>query len=316
MRPQPFVPRGNQGGGSPSGGNNMEAQLAELQDTLVRLVAASAQPTPGATDSGASTSGGAPRLPHDPFEYGAASQVIGAVATRSQTGAPQVSTVAVDPLGRVTQGARHKGPVDGIGQSRLPMTFGLADVAANLPQGTPGGNDTEEGVVKSLALKVLQVPLFSGAQLQYPEFDPVAVYLMAGKIMQGKAAIPAYASTEAMQAKKGDSSSLAVDEDGTRVQAAKVAEETLRQWKGWKKDSSTSQALYHDSAAFSSEHPLCSTSGSDVATVYLAGVPARSARERHQVKPGVVRLVNEGQTFSMTRGDTSRTYPKRVLLDT
>ena len=91
--------------------------------------------------------------------------MISAVATRSQTGAPQVPTVAIDPLGRVTQGARHKGPVDGIGQSRLPMTFGLADVIANLPQRTPCSNDTKEGVVKSLALKVLQVPLFSGAQL-------------------------------------------------------------------------------------------------------------------------------------------------------
>ena len=55
--------------------------------------------------------------------------------------------------------------MDGIEQSRLPMTFGLADVVANLPQGTLGGNDTEEGVVKGLALKVLQVPLFLGAQL-------------------------------------------------------------------------------------------------------------------------------------------------------
>ena len=35
------------------------------------------------------------------------------------------------------------------------MTFGLADVSANLPQGTPGSNDTKEGVVKSLALKML-----------------------------------------------------------------------------------------------------------------------------------------------------------------
>ena len=143
----------------------MEARLAELQDTLAQLVATSAQPTLGAIGSGASTSGGAPRLPHNPFEYKAAGQVISAVATRSQTGAPQIFIVAVDPLGRVTQGARHKGPVDGIGQSRLPMTFGLANVVANLPQGTPGGNDKEESVVKSLALKVLQVPLFSRAQL-------------------------------------------------------------------------------------------------------------------------------------------------------
>ena len=201
------MPRGNHDGGSLSWGNNMEARLAELQDTLARLVAASAQPTPGATGSGAFTSRSAPRLSHLLFEYGAAGQVISAVATRSQAGAPQVSTVAIDPLGRVTQGARHKGPGDGIGQLRLPMTFGLADVAANLPQGTPGGNDTEESVLKSLALKVLQVPLFSGAQLQYPEFDPAAVYLMVGKIMQGKAVVPAHASTEAMQAEKGDSSS-------------------------------------------------------------------------------------------------------------
>ena len=63
LRPQP-LPRGNQGGGSPFGGNNMEARLAELQDTLARLVVASAHPTPGATGSGASTLSGAPRLPY------------------------------------------------------------------------------------------------------------------------------------------------------------------------------------------------------------------------------------------------------------
>ena len=79
LRPQPFVPRGNQGGGSPFGGNNMEARLAELQDILARLVAASAQPTPRATGLRASTSSGVPRLPHDPFEFGAASQMISGV---------------------------------------------------------------------------------------------------------------------------------------------------------------------------------------------------------------------------------------------
>ena len=120
---------------------------------------------------------------------------------------------------------------------------------------------------------------------------------------------------EAMQAEKGDSLSLAVDEDGTRVQAAKAAEEALRLWKEWKKVSSTSQALHHSLVCLS-EYPLCYTSESDVATVYLVGVPARFVRELHQMKPRVVRLVNEGQTFSVTRGDSSRAYPKRVLLDT
>ena len=131
--------------------------------------------------------------------------------------------------------------------------------------------------------------------------------------MQGKAIIPAHASTEAMQAKKGDSLSLAVDEDGTRAQAAKAAEEALRLWKGWKKNSSTSQAL-HYSAAFPFEHPLCSTSECDVATVYLAGVLARYARERHQVKPRVVRLVNEGQKISVIQGDSSCACPKESVV--
>ena len=90
--------------------------------------------------------------------------------------------------------------------------------------------------------------------------------------MQGKAVIPAHASTEAMQAEKGDSSSLAVDEDGTRVQAAKAAEKALRLWKGWKKDSFTSHALHH-SIACSSEHPLCSTSESAVKKRISSSVP-------------------------------------------
>ena len=114
--------------------------------------------------------------------------------------------------------------------------------------------------------------------------------------MQGKAIILAHTSTEAMQAEMedslslvvdedgtrvqaemGDSLSLVVDEDGTRVQAAKAAEEALCLWKGWKKDSSTSQALHHN-VVFPSKHPLCSTSDNDVATVYLARVPIRFAR--------------------------------------
>ena len=76
----------------------MEARLAKLQDTLARLVAHWLSPTPGATSLGASMSNSAPRLPYDPFEYRAVGQVISVVATRSQTGAPQVPIVAVDPL--------------------------------------------------------------------------------------------------------------------------------------------------------------------------------------------------------------------------
>ena len=117
-----------------------------------------------------------------------------------------------------------------------------------------------------------------------------------------------------MQAKKVDSLSPTVDENVIRVQTAKAAKEALRLLKGWKKDSSTSQTLHHN-VVFASKHPLCSTSEGDVATVYLARIPVIFARERHQVKLRVVRLVNEGQTFSVIQGESSRTCPKRVILD-
>ena len=61
-----------------------------------------------------------------------------------------------------------------------------------------------------------------------------------------------------MQAEGGISLSLVIEEDGSRVQAADAMEEAQRHWKGWKKDSPTSQALYDD-ALFSSKHALCST---------------------------------------------------------
>ena len=206
--------------------------MVELQDTLARLVAASAQPTPGASGSGASRSGTRGHFPHDPIEYGAAGQVVGAMATRSQTGAlppppPMVPLTNVDE-----QRSCHKGPADAIGQARLSMTFDMADVMTP----TPGkvlleskvSNAVEEDVLKGLALKVLQLPLFSGAQLQHTEFDPAAIYYMAGKIMTGKATMPACTSIEAMQ-EEGDLPSLvAVDDSDVRAQAATDAKEALR----------------------------------------------------------------------------------------
>ena len=43
------------------------------------------------------------------------------------------------------------------------MTFELADIVANLPQRTPGGNNMKDSVVKNSALEILQVPLFLGS---------------------------------------------------------------------------------------------------------------------------------------------------------
>ena len=211
----------------------MEARMAELQDTRTvggNIGAAYAW----ASGSGAFTSGTRGHFPHDPFAYGAAGQVVGAAATRSQTGAlppppPMVPLTNVDEWR-----SRYKGPADAIGQTRLPMTFDMADVMTPTPGKilSKGKVSTvvEEDVLKGLALKVLQVPLFSGAQLQHTEFDPAVVYYMAGKIMAGKATMPACASTEAMR-EEGDLPPLVVVGDSdVRAQAATDAKEALRHW--------------------------------------------------------------------------------------
>ena len=287
--------------------------MAELHDTLARLVAASAQPTLGASDSGASTSSTRGHFPHDPFEYGAVGQVVGAAATRSQTGAlppppPMVPLTNVDE-----RRSCHKGPADAIEQARLPMTFDMADVMAPISEKVPKGKVSivvEEDVLKGLALKVLQVPLFSGAQLQHIESDPTAVYYMAGKIMASKATMPVCASTEAMR-EEGDLPPLvAVDNSDVRAQAATDAEKALRHWTGWKKKVPPMQAL------FEQEQSLGLPSCCDTTTVYLADLSARSAREHQQVKPGVVRLVNEGHVFLVSQSKAPAVYPQRVLMDT
>ena len=133
LRPLSFTTQGNGGEAPLPGGRTMEARMAELQDTLARLVAASAQPTLGASGSGASTSGTRGHFPHAPFEYGVVGQVVGAAATRSWTGAlppppPVVPSTNVDE-----RRSRHKGPADAIGQARLPMTFDMADVMTPIP---------------------------------------------------------------------------------------------------------------------------------------------------------------------------------------
>ena len=149
----------------------------------------------------------------------------------------------------------------------------MADVMAPISEKVlPKGKVStvvEEDVLKGLALKMLQVPLFSGTQLQHTEFDPTAVYYMAGK-----AAMPACASTEAMR-EEGDLPPLVVvDDSDVRAQAATNVEEALRHWTGWKKK------VPHMQALFEQEQSLGLPSCCDTTTVYLADLLARSARKR------------------------------------
>ena len=118
-----------QGGGSTSGGNSLEARMGELQNTLALLVAASAKSTPNVSESRPANMGSSQQS-QDRFEYGAVGEMTAAVATRSQMKTPSsVPMVVGDSVAPKEPIVRHKGPANSIGQSRLPLSFGLADVA-------------------------------------------------------------------------------------------------------------------------------------------------------------------------------------------
>ena len=129
--------------------------------------------------------------------------MMGAVATRSQVKTPSsVPMVVGDLVASKESIVRHKGPADNIGQSRLPLSFGLADVApkqCDLQIPKEAETSMQEDRVKGLALKLLEIPLFSGVQLQCPDFDVAAVYHMVGKMMQGKVNLPANVAIKEME---------------------------------------------------------------------------------------------------------------------
>lgn len=55
--------------------------------------------------------------------------MVVAVATRLQMNpSPRMPTMIEDSIAQGEPCAFHKGPTNNIGQSRLPLTFGLADV--------------------------------------------------------------------------------------------------------------------------------------------------------------------------------------------
>ena len=308
LRPQSFQP---QGSGSTS--NSLEARMGELQNSLALLLAATNKQTSTSSES-KPTYTASQQSGYDRFEYGAHGEMMAAATTRSQLNIPSrpIDISRDSTLIQNESSTRHKGPADNIGQSRLPLTFGLADVATkSLHDRSANEEKTSvmDDVIKELALKVLEIPLFAGIQLQRADFDAATVYHMAGKMMQGKVQLPAHvAMKETNDHVEGENT------EDIKKQAAIEVAEALRRWKGWKKDPPL--AVEFDSGVHSGDSSIDVGDDMKVAASYLANIPARASRERLQMKPGVVKLANSNHVFSVGRGNGSRVYPQKVLLDT
>lgn len=85
--------------------------------------------------------------------------------------------------------AQDKGPADQIGQTRLPLSFGLGDSVAS----SRGQNSSTEALnsstsmVHTFASKVLHAPLFMVMELLLSGNQPTKVFYLARKILEGEA---------------------------------------------------------------------------------------------------------------------------------
>ena len=287
--------------------------MGELQNSLGLLLAASSKTSSAPSSSMSACTSSLQPLGYDRFEYGALGEMMVSVATRSQLKTPSETLNSVrDQVAHDEPNARHKGPANNIGQSRLPLSFGLADLASTSSQGTTSKDNevhVREDMLKGLARKVLEMPLFSGFQLQHPNFDAALVYHMAGKMFQGTMQIPANAAM-----KETEELSMVDVEEGIKHEAIRGVVDALRRWKDWEKEP-PAQAQFNGGLTL--EHDsLDSLSVKDMATVCLASIPVRTTRERLQFTPGIVRLSNVNKVFSVAQDSSTSVFPQKVLLDT
>jgi hypothetical protein len=84
--------------------------------------------------------------------------------------------------------ARNSGHVYQIGQTRLSLSFGLADVAHSVGSHNSHVNasDSVVDVVHTLVSKVLHTPLFTVMEYSSSAIQLAKVFYIAGRILEGK----------------------------------------------------------------------------------------------------------------------------------
>ena len=274
----------------------LEAEIAELKKKLsasaslgqVADVRAPVRPPPSSAAM-------------DAFLYGASGEVVAAVATRAQTTAQSVAPTSSSPPPPVVVGGRprHVGLPDQIGQSRLPLSFSIADtvppVGIPRPVVSPPSSSTSVDAAHSLAYKVLRLPVFAGMDFLTPDFQAASVFHLAGSMLEGKVPIPSMEVSQAVIAPPTEEELVAL--------RAKLAAEAI--------------SIFEANAA--PTPPLQPSEDQSLISgvAYLSDIAARSARERRGVRPGVVRLVNDDgvMVVGRTDGNSTRATPLRVMLD-
>lgn len=281
--------------GSSSREKTLEAEIAELKKKLSTSASLGQVADVRAPERRPCSS-----FAMDGYLYGAFGEVVAAVATRAQTTAQSVapSSSSSPPIVDGVR-PRHVGLPDHIGQSRLPLSFSIADTAPPVgispPVVTPPSSSVSGEAAHSLAYKVLRLPVFSGMDFLTPNFQAASVFHLVGSMLEGKVPIPSLEVSQAVMAPP--------TEDELVAMRAKLAAEAILIFEA---DAPPTPPLQS-----SEDQSLIS------GVAYLSDIAARSARERRSVRPSVVRLVNNNGVMVVARtdGNSTRATPLRVMLD-
>ena len=235
----------------------MEAKLGALEEKF-KTLASSGQILDSLAPSGAKASSSTP----DYYMLGALGEVVSSAAvTRAQTvsrATPPTTGESVESLR-----ARTNGPADQIGQARLPLSFGLADVVQSVSgrNSSTDASNSSTDMMHTLASKVLDTPLFTAMEFSLPNFQPAKVFHLAGRILEGKASLPALTVAQATA-----ENPVIEDPEEVAKRRARLAVEAIASFDAHTLDDGGPSTSY--------DSPI------SVGAAYLSDVAARPARER------------------------------------
>jgi hypothetical protein len=182
----------------------------------------------------------------------------------------------------------------------LPLSFGLADV----DQSVSGRNSNVDAsssttdMIHTLASKVLDTPLFTAIEWSSSNIQSAKGFHLAGRILE----------------RNTPPASLTVAIATVDLSTTEDHEEAGR----WRTRLAAEAITFCDAHASDGHEPTTSYDSSvSVGTSYLSDVAARSVRERRDIRPGVVRMVNDSGILVVSQaGDNAiRVALKCVMMD-
>ena len=191
-------------------------------------------------------------------------------------------------------------PADQIDHAQLPLSFGLVDAVQSVSGRHPNDEvpNSATDVAHTLASKVLHTPLFMEMEWSSLKFQPAKVFHLAGRILEGKASLPSLTMAQAI-------TDIPTSEDPKEVakRRTRLVAKTIGSFDARTSDNRTPITSY-DSLVFTG-------------ATYMSDIAARPTRERRDIRPDVVCMVNHTGILvvNRTRGNATHVASRCVMMD-